>query len=925
MRSKLRKQIQRFQNVIVIAPSVATAVIVGNLLGVFNLIEWGLRDEFFRIRPAEAVDTRVVVVTIDEPDIQAVGDWPIPDQVLANLIKNIRDQNPRSIGLDLYRDLPEEPGHAALMEVFRSTPQLIGVEKITGNSVPPPPALDEIGQVAFADLVMDGDGKIRRALLSSEDDGEIKTGLATQAALKYLESENIALEIIDADTQKMGLGKAIFEPLKTHTAGYKYKDLGGYQILMNWHGPLSSFQTISMQDVLNGEIPEDLMHDRLVLIGSIAQSTNDFFETPYSSSLFATVPRTPGVIVHANLSSQIIAGALDGRRMLRGWSGSAQWLWIVFWSIVGSAGSWWLQTVSYGEGKHKIVILGTLGAAFGLAIVLTGGAYIAFLNGLLIPVIPPVMALIISTVASTNAFHKQQLNLVNQQLELANVKLLDYSKTLEKKVSERTKELAKAKQAADAANQAKSEFLANMSHELRTPLNGILGYAQILQRRELLTERDQKGIDIIYQCGNHLLNLINDILDLSKIEARKMELHANDVNLLRFLENIAGICRVRAEEKGISFNYTSDESLPLGVRVDEKRLRQVLINLLGNAIKFTDRGGVSFQVKAINTIGNQSSHTKSCLIRFQVRDTGVGMTVDQLEKIFLPFEQVGDTQKQTEGTGLGLAISHEIVTLMNSTLQVESQIGQGSLFWFDLELIPVEEGLKTFQSSEAHEIIGIQGPSRQILVIDSSQENRSILSNLLTPLGFQVIEAEDESSGLSIAQAKQPDLIIVDLAISEMSGYETLHQLRQSSETSKIPLIASSVNVFDDNRNESRLAGANAFLPKPIELKVLLNLLEQQLSLKWIYQSKAKPTSVANAKSLGDNSTESPDIVPPSKEQLARLYQLAMQGRIQALRSQLKVLEEQSSEYISFAQKVHRLAKEFKIEAIQSFISSYLN
>ncbi|MBE9014164.1 HAMP domain-containing protein, partial [Pseudanabaenaceae cyanobacterium LEGE 13415] len=219
---------------------------------------------------------------------------------------------------------------------------------------------------------------------------------------------------------------------------------------------------------------------------------------------------------------------------------------------------------------------------------------------------------------------------------------------LETRVEARTAELKEAKLAADSANQAKSEFLANMSHELRTPLNGILGYAQILGRSKALPEKELHGVNIIYECGSHLLTLINDILDLSKIEARKLELSPKALHFPAFLQSVVEICSIRAQQKNIDFHYEPDAVLPTGVRVDEKRLRQVLINLLENAIKFTDRGSVTFRVE----------HCEN-RIKFTIADTGTGIAPDQVDRLFRAFEQVGDDRRKAEGTGLGLAISQQ--------------------------------------------------------------------------------------------------------------------------------------------------------------------------------------------------------------------------------------------------------------------------
>lgn len=941
MWSKLSAILRHTRSALIIAPTVATTVIVGNFLGAFDLLEWEVRDTFFRLRPTEEVDSTVVVVTIDESDIRAAADWPIPDGILAELLEKIAAQQPRAIGMDIYRDLPEEPGHQQLVEVFESTPSIIGVEKVNGSRVDPPPALAALGQVGLADLVLDTDRRVRRALLTSVDEasGEMKAGLATQVALRYLEVEGISLEAVDPDRQRFGLGEALYEPLRSYQAGYGPNDLGGYQILLNWRGDETAFISVPMHDVMSGAVDADLMRDRMVFIGSIAPSTNDFFETPYSSTWGDKKQHVmPGVFVHANIASQMVQSALHGRTGLTGFTGWQQGIWIALWTLLGTGGSWTIST--FQQKKLQFQFFRSAGFIGTLASVsLITGAYGGFTIGLFVPVVAPLVAFTLSGIATVNAHRQKRLQDTNIQLEEANVQLettnaqlaqandqlTDYSRTLEIRVEERTHSLAQAKQAADAANQAKSDFLANMSHELRTPLNGILGYAQILERAELPSKQKQ-GVSIIHQCGAHLLTLINDILDLSKIEARKLELHSHDFDFLLFLEGVAEICKIRAEQKGVGFQCDFSSNLPVGINADEKRLRQVLINLLGNAIKFTDKGSVTLKV---STRGSEDTQ-KTQRIRFQIEDTGVGMTPEQLEKIFLPFEQVGDTDRKASGTGLGLAISQRIAEMMGSPLQVSSQVGKGSIFWLEPTIQTADSWIRRRGQQR---VVGIELEENinhpEILVIDKSESARQAVVQLLEPIGFRMTVAESAKEGLSRAIAQSPDCVITELGMEDATGLDVVRGVRSHSSTTHTKVIVSSTHAFEQDRQDSLAAGADFFLPKPLELEQLLDALQKSLNLTWQYETEKKKSETSKTQEDKSNSTNSPThstaqttFTPPNKETLDKLYHLTMMGDLNGLGGILDQLEE-SPELIEFSTEIRELAKRFQTKKIREFIKSF--
>ena len=371
-----------------IASGIASLVILVRFTGLLQGMEWTMLDRFFQTRPAAQVDPRITIITIDEPDIQQIGQYPLPDRVLAQAIQTLKSSKPRAIGLDLYRDLPVKPGSQELVEQYKTTPNLIGIKKAVGNQVAPPPVLAQLGQVGLADQVLDGDGKLRRALLSIQlEDSSLHLNLGLQLALRYLEALGITPKPQGNNREQIQIGKAVFVPFQPNDGGYVRADAGGYQILLNFHGTQKQFETFSITDLLANKIPQEKVRDRVVLIGSTAESLNDLFQTPYSSRTFGSPKQMAGVTIHANITSMILNAALQGRPLLKVWSKPVELLWVLLWSGVGAALGWQI--------KSPTSIVTAVAIAGGG---LMGTAYLAFLQAWWIPAVPPMIALVVAAI-----------------------------------------------------------------------------------------------------------------------------------------------------------------------------------------------------------------------------------------------------------------------------------------------------------------------------------------------------------------------------------------------------------------------------------------------------------------------------------------------------------------------------------------------
>ena len=489
---------------------------------------------------------------------------------------------------------------------------------------------------------------------------------------------------------------------------------------------------------------------------------------------------------------------------------------------------------------------------------------------------------------------KEVIARVKTHLQLRNLQ-----KNLETQVASRTIELATALQEAKAANNVKNVFFSQITHELRTPMNAILGFVQLMQRDISLNAEHQEQLQIISHSGEHLMALINDVLEVSKIEAGRLILEQNNFDLYRLLKGIEEMLKIKAQAKNIDFVIQKRDRVPQYIQTDEQKLRQVLINLLANAVKFTSQG----EVKLIIDYNLQKPHQ----IDFEVQDTGSGIAAEELDSLFIPFVQTQTGRQSQSGTGLGLSICQEYVELMGGKIEVDTQVDLGSTFSFT---IPIKIGEPTTPSLESRRVIGLQ-PNQivpKILVAEDRWENRQFLVRLLEMIGFEVKEASDGSEAIAIWSDWSPDLILMDLQMPVLDGYEATKHIKRSDKS--IVIIAITASQFKEQKKFIFSSGCDDLMNLPFKEEDLWAKIARYLNVEYIYQT---PTQTKSTLSVSNDGDLEHDLSIMSSEWIEQVKNHAIAANAKEINNLLTQIPEQHTELVL---AIARLVDDFCFEQI---------
>ncbi|CAN2043879.1 histidine kinase [Candidatus Magnetomoraceae bacterium gMMP-13] len=475
--------------------------------------------------------------------------------------------------------------------------------------------------------------------------------------------------------------------------------------------------------------------------------------------------------------------------------------------------------------------------------------------------------------------------------------------------------LKKAKEDAETANRAKSTFLANMSHELRSPLNAILGFTRVINRNQSIPHAEKENLAIIRRSGEHLLSLINDVLDMSKIEAGRIILNKNNVDIYCLLDDMENMFCLKAEEKGLQLIFECDANVPQYIWTDESKLRQVLVNFLGNALKFTKEGGISVMVRRLPV---QDMKTKKIDLQFKIKDTGEGIAPDELDSLFEAFVQTETGRKSQEGTGLGLSISQKFIQMMGGDITVESEVGRGTVFRFEIQT-EAKEGMDIETPQPERHVIALMPdqPCYRILIVDDRKTNRLLLFRLLTLPGFEIREAENGKDAVEIWEKWEPHLICMDMRMPVMDGYEATKRIKSTIKGQATAIIAVTASVFEEERAVVLSAGCDDFVRKPFKESEIFNVIHKHLGVRYVYEKEVdSPVPEFSEKEKQKALTpEALGVLP--HELLIGLEQASVQGDTDRVESLIKDIRTHDAE---LADALTALIADFEYDKILELI-----